>query len=272
MGCVKMRFPSPTNASVNLCPMIEAFCLGAVGPDRTAVDTLALMRRCFTTALVILLTLTACVGPPSTAQPTAFPYPPLWPFASQQEAERWLIDGAARAENPWHGEAAETAVRFTQDFLGFTEINRALHVTDEGNEAWVDVGYEISDGKERTAAAVHLARFGDSPDAPWEVVGTRDAMLTLDTPAYGSIVAGSAIDAGGIITGVDECVHLAVLQGPARRVLGEFSCLMTGGDKRPWSARLPMNGAAPGVVTLAAWTGGHHAEVERFAVTGLRVE
>jgi hypothetical protein len=243
-----------------------------LGPTRIATDTLGPMRRCLIAALVILLTLSACVGPPSTAQPTAFPYPPLWPFTSQQEAERWLTDDAARAENPWHGEAVETAVRFSQDFLGFAEIDRAVHVTDEGDEAWVDVGYEIADGRERTAAAIHLARFGNSPDAPWEVVGTRDAMLTLDTPAYGSTVAGSAIDAGGTISGVDECVHLAVLQGPTRRALGEFSCLMTGGDHRPWSARVPMDGAAPGVVTLAAWTGGHHAEVEQFAITGLRVE
>jgi hypothetical protein len=207
-----------------------------------------------------------------TASPSAFPYQPLWPFDAQHEADRWLSDPVARAEDRWHAEAAATALRFTQSFLGFTEIDRTIHVDDQGGEALVSVGYTSPSGKDATAATIHLVRFGTAPDAPWEVVGTRDTVLTLDTPAYGSTVAGSVVEAGGTITGVDECLHLEVRQRPLQRLLGEFSCLMTGGEGRRWSAQVTMTGAQPGAVTLVAWTGGHSARIERFAVTGLRVE
>jgi hypothetical protein len=215
-------------------------------------------------------------SPPAPGTPTkstsAFPHQPLWPFESQQEADRWRSDPIARAEDRWHGEAAATALEFTQSFLGFAEIDRIIHVDDQGSEALVSVGYTNPNGKDATAATIHLVRFGTAPDAPWEVVGTRDALLTLDTPAYGSAVAGSVIDAGGTITGVDECVHLEVRQRPLQRLLGEFSCLMTGGEARRWSAEVTMTGAQPGAITLVAWTGGHSVRIERFAVTGLRVE
>jgi hypothetical protein len=54
----------------------------------------------------------------------------------------------------------------------------------QADEAWIGVGYPTEGGRAATAAVIHLVRFGPSPDAPWEVVGTRDSTLTLDVPRF----------------------------------------------------------------------------------------
>lgn len=54
--------------------------------------------------------------------------------------------------------------------------------------------------------------------------------------------------------------------------LGEYCCLPAGGDNQPWSAQVTLTEPVqPGTLTVVVSTGGHVAEVERFAVTGLRV-
>lgn len=200
-----------------------------------------------------------------------FGYQPLWPFTSQAEANRWLREGAAQGHSPWHGDPAATALAFTQNYLDFTEIDRTTTVTEHVTEAWVGVGYELPNGKPTTAGTIHLARFGSTPDAPWEVVGTVDDALTLQQPQYGSTVVGEEIEAGGTITGVDESLHLQIRQVTREGVLGATCCIPAGGEDRPWSATVPVTSARePGALTLVVWTGGHVAEVERFAVTGLR--
>jgi len=55
-----------------------------------------------------------------------------WPFASQQEADRWLRDDAPYGHLPWHAEEDTTALYFTQNYLGFTEINQTTNVTTKG--------------------------------------------------------------------------------------------------------------------------------------------
>lgn len=204
----------------------------------------------------------------SAAEP--FAYQPLWPFSSQAEADTWLHEGAPAGHEPWHADPSATALSFTRDYLGFTAIDRVTSVTEHADEAWIGVGYVLPNHRPTTAATIHLARFGAGPDAPWEVVGSRDDVLTLTAPPYGSPVA-TVIDAGGAITGVDESLHLRVHQNSPEQVLGEHCCVAAGGDGAPWSARV---GTAPpprpGALTLVVWTGGHVAEVEKFAVTGLR--
>lgn len=191
-----------------------------------------------------------------------FGYQPLWPFGSAAEADRWA------GEHPGGSDPAGTALAFTRDFLGFTDVDRADAARIDGRQAWVPVGFTLPDGGPTTAATIHLVRFGSGADAPWEVVGADGRDLTVDTPAYGS-TAGAVIDAGGVISGVDECIRLQVRQLGHPEVLGEFSCVMAGGAQTRWSAQVPVTGAAPGPIAVIAATGGHVAEVERFAVTGL---
>ncbi|GFG53574.1 hypothetical protein MAGR_50150 [Mycolicibacterium agri] len=197
-------------------------------------------------------------------------YQPLWPFASQDEADRWLRDGAG--DEQWHADPQATALRFTRDFLGFFEIDRTTSFTEEADEAWVGVGYPLPNGENTTAATLHLVRFGAAEDAPWEVVGSVDDTLTLSTPPYGHL-AGIAIDAGGTVTGVDESLHLQAKQSTQPDALGTYCCLAAGGSASEWSTTLELSDRPqPGAVTLVVWTGGHVAEVEDFAITGLRAD
>jgi hypothetical protein len=235
------------------------------------------------TALILGTTLTTVGGllaPPVQADPVdtttsprsdGFTYQPLWPFASQDDADRWLRDGEATGNATWHADPAITALSFAQDFLGFSEIDRSTTVTEHADEAWVGVGYASPSGEPTTAATIHLARFGTAPNAPWEVVGSRDDTLTLSTPPYGSTV-GTEIEAGGTITGVDESLHLQVRQSTEKNALGDYCCVPGGGQSRPWSATFSTSPPQPGALTLVVWTGGHVATVERFAITGLRAQ
>lgn len=120
---------------------------------------------------------------------------------------------------------------FAQDYLGFAEIDRTTTVTEHVDEAWVGVGYASPNGETTTAATIHLARVGTAPNAPWEVVGSLDDVLTLSTPRYGS-TAGTVIKAGGTITGVDESLHPHVRQSTEENVLGDYCCVPAGGESR----------------------------------------
>jgi hypothetical protein len=84
----------------------------------------------------------------------------------------------------WNLEPDTAALSFTQGYLGFTGMDRLTSSTT-ANDAWVGVGFTLPDGRNATAAVLRLARFGTGADAPWEVVGTRDGTLILDTPRYG---------------------------------------------------------------------------------------
>jgi hypothetical protein len=208
--------------------------------------------------------------PVDHAAADGFPHQPLWPFVDAQQALRWQVESGPQGHQPWHADAELTALAFTQGFLGFSGIDRITSCTGDGDEAWVGVGSTLPNGEESLAAVVHLVRFGSGRDAPWEVVGTRDGTLVLDTPHYGSQVR-SPITAGGTITGVDESLRLQVRQVGRDDVLGEHFPLAAGGEAQRWSAQVAYNGAGSGALTLVVSTGGHVADVERFAITGLRV-
>ena len=199
----------------------------------------------------------------------AFPHQALWPFADTEQARRWQQEAAPQGHSPWHSDAEFTALAFTQGFLGFNQIDKITSSTTEGDEAWVGVGFTLPAGGTSTAAVVHLVRIGTGADAPWEVVGTRDDWLVIDTPRYGSQVS-SPIPASGAVTGVDESLRLQVRQVDREGVLGEHCCIPAGGTGQRWSAEVPFTDPGTGVLTLVVSTGGHVADVERFAVTGLR--
>jgi Immunoglobulin-like domain of bacterial spore germination len=219
--------------------------------------------------------LAAGPGPGTTDTPSgtptdAFRYQPLWPFASQAEADQWLREGLPGGHQPWHASAEATAQFFTQNYLGFGEIDRITSADVGATEAWIGVGYESEPGFESTSAVVHLVRFGSDPQAPWEVVGTRDTDLTLEAPDYGSTLS-SPVTVGGEITGVDESLQVQVHQISSTEPLGTACCLPAGGDASPWEMTVELSGPATDpAVTVVVFTGGHVQDVERFAITGLR--
>jgi hypothetical protein len=196
----------------------------------------------------------------------SFRHQPLFPFASAAEAERWRTAGGG--SQPWHADAEATALAFTA-WLGFDEIGQVTSRDIRAAEAWVGVGYPVPSGEPATAAVIHLLRFGSAADAPWEVVGTRDTTLTLETPSYGS-TASSPLTVGGHVTGVDENLRVQVRQLSSESPLGESCCLPAGGEQAPWSATVPYTGATDAALTVVVSTGGHVQGVEAFAITGLR--
>jgi hypothetical protein len=191
----------------------------------------------------------------------------LWPFADPADVTRWQQAYREGGHQPWHLDAATTALGFA-GYLGYDGIDRVVRSTVDGGGGYVAIGFRLPNGTLHTAADVHLVKIGTGPDAPWEVVGTRDTTLTLDKPTYGSTVT-SPMTVGGRITGVDERV-VVTLHTQTGDLQATPAAVDAGGERAPWSARVEF-AAAPGtVVTVAAATGGHVAAVEEFAVTGVR--
>lgn len=79
----------------------------------------------------------------------------------------------------------------------------------------------------------------------------------------------SPLTAGGRITGVDEALRVAVIDGNGRTV-GQVNGVPAGGSSTPWSVTVDYTQPASGVLTVVVSTGGHVAEVERFAITAVR--
>ncbi|GIH71341.1 hypothetical protein Mth01_35940 [Sphaerimonospora thailandensis] len=210
-------------------------------------------------------------SPNDDASLVAGRYQPLWPFADHAQARSWTLSYRSGGHQPWHLDADQTALSFTQGYLGFKDIDRVISRTVKGTHARVAVGFRGEEGgRAMTAAVLHLVKFGDEADAPWEVVGTDDTTLSLTTPAYGASVA-SPVQAGGRITGVDESIRVQARHPASEDALGESGPVQAGGTDQPWSATLAFHATPGQTVTLVVSTGGHIAEVERFAVTGVRL-
>lgn len=210
------------------------------------------------------------IGPTTTAQEDhgGFGYQPLWPFRTVDEAEAWQVAGEPGGHQPWHLDAQQTALAFTTGFLGFTEIDRVVQADIGATEAHVTVGYDTTEPKLATSAVIHLVRIGDGNDAPWEVVGTADDILTLETPAYGATVR-SPVTVGGHITGVDENLFVEVRQPSSPTPLGASGGLPAGGMGSPWQTTVSFARANDPALTIVVSTGGHYQGVERFAITGV---
>jgi hypothetical protein len=216
-------------------------------------------------------------GPQRTASPTpstsasarTFAYQPLWPFAAAAEAAAWQRTYRAGGQQPWHLDAEQTALSFTTGFLGFTEINKAASRSLRDDDARIAVGYQTGTGSLSVAAVIHLVRFGQGPDAPWEVVGTVDTTLTLTQPRYGA-TAVSPLTVGGQITGVDESIRVEVRQPSSEQPIGTYCCQPAGGDRQPWSAQVRFQGATATALTVVASTAGQLHPIDRFAITALR--
>lgn len=234
----------------------------AAGPATTGAPT---------TAPSTVAPTTTTVSPaPTTPTAAPFGYQPLWPFASAAEVQAWQSAYRTGGHAPWHLDADATALAFTTGYLRFTGIDLVVSRSVHGAEALVAVGYAVEDHAPGTAAVLHLARYGTGADAPWEVVGTRDTTLTITQPRYGAPVR-SPLTVGGRITGVDENIRVQVRQPSTEEPLGQSAGVPAGGQRTPWSATVAFQGATAGALTVVAFTGGHYTDVERFAVTGVRV-
>ncbi|WP_327045639.1 hypothetical protein OG320_28765 [Microbispora sp. NBC_01189] len=197
-------------------------------------------------------------------------YQPLWPFTDEKQVRDWQQSYRAGGHQPWHLDAGQTALAFTQGYLGFKGIDQLVDSKVDGVHARVSVGIRgEGGGRPGIAAVVHLVKFGTGTDAPWEVVGTDDTTFSLTTPRYGSSVS-SPVKAGGKITGVDESIRVQARGAGRTSPLGERCCVSAGGENSPWSATLDFRAAPGQTITIVASTGGHIADVERFAVTGVR--
>lgn len=208
---------------------------------------------------------------PTTSTPAhqTFRYQPLWPFTSEDAVADWQQAYRSGGKQPWHLDPAQTALSFTTGFLGFHEIDLVVAKSVRGDEAYVSVGYRAEHNPPSVAAVIHLARFGQGDDAPWEVVGTRDSSLTLTQPRYGAAVH-SPLTVGGRITGVDEAIRVDVRQASTEARLGTLCCVAAGGQSQPWSAQVTFQGATDPAVVVVASTGGHYQGVEAFAITAIR--
>ncbi|HEX2130757.1 MAG TPA: Gmad2 immunoglobulin-like domain-containing protein [Actinophytocola sp.] len=208
--------------------------------------------------------------PPTTAPADADPLAgqsPLWPFSTVAEARQWQSGG--EGHSPWHADAEATALAFTTGYLGFTGVDKIISSEIGATEAKVTVGYQGDLPEPAPAATLHLVRYGEGAKAPWEVVGTIDDTLTITAPKPGAQV-DSPVTVSGRITGVDESIQVQVRDPDRPAPVGKACCLPAGGQNTPWSTTVPIRGASNATLTIVAATGGHVADVERFAVTGVQ--
>jgi hypothetical protein len=110
-----------------------------------------------------------------------FGYMPLFPFGNLTAVRAWQDSYAAGGHQPWHPNAEQTALAFAHGYLGFRQISKVAAQTIGGRDAHVTVGLTLPNGQVNRAAIIHLVKFGPGKYAPWEVVGTDDTTLTLDT-------------------------------------------------------------------------------------------
>ena len=193
-------------------------------------------------------------------------YQPLYPFADLTAAQAWQSSYRSAGTDAWHLDTGQTALNFTQQYLGLAGIDVITSTTTDSSGAHVGVGFRTPNATLSTAAVLHLVRFGPLGDAPWEVVGSDDTTFSLDTPKYAARVS-SPITVAGRITGVDESITVGVRSLTATTSLGQTCCTPAGGDNQPWSATVTYRAPASGPLTIVATTGGHLQQIERFAIT-----
>lgn len=215
---------------------------------------------------------TPAPAPSSRTTPSsAFRFQPVWPFASVADAVAWQAQARTNGSQSWRLDPAEVAVAFASQHLAYAEVNRVTSREVTSEEAWIGVAASPPEGRAVSAAVLHLARIGQGAlnERPWEVVGSRDTLLTLTAPRYGATV-GTTLVAGGRITGVDESLVVQVRDRDGA-LLARSRSISVGGQRTPWQVPLVLPATTAGVVTIAVSTGGHLTEVEKFAITAVVV-
>ena len=263
-----MRFTTRLAIAIATLGLLAAGCGGSAAPSPPSSSA--------ATATASPSGSVTSPSPTPTPAPTPAPssaqlgYQPLYPFASLTEVQAWQASYQAGGHQPWHLSADQTALSFTQGYLGFTGINKVARQAVGADDARVTVGLTLPNGRISDAATIHLVKWGSGQFAPWEVVGTDDTTLTLDVPAYGSAVS-SPVTVGGTITGVDENLRVEVRTLGSASPVGSFCCAPAGGSATPFSLSVRFHAPSGQTITIVVHTGGHVAAVERFAVTGTPV-
>ncbi len=194
----------------------------------------------------------------------------LWPFANEAEMLEWQRGYREGGHSPWHLDAEATALSFTTGYLGFTGVDQVVDSTIHGETAQVTIGYKGDGDNPSPAAELLLVRLGSGEDAPWEVVGSAENdSMTVTEPAPGAAVS-SPMTVAGTITGVDESIRVQVRDPVRPTPIADECCLPAGGEDTPWSTSVMFRGTPTSTLTVVTSTGGHIAEVERFAITGVR--
>src|SRR6266545_905555 len=256
-----MRFTTRLGIAVTAAGLLVAGCGGSAGPSPSRSASAATAAPSPSESVL-------SPSPAPTPAPRSAPlgYQPLYPFASLAEVQAWQASYRDGGHQPWHLSADQTALSFTQGYLGFPGINKVARHTIGAHDARVMVGLTLPSGRISDAATIHLVKWGSGQFAPWEVVGTDDTTLTLDVPAYGSTVS-SPVTVRGRITGVDENLRAEVRTLGSASPAGRYCCAPAGGSATPFSFPVRFQAPAGRVITIVVHTGGHVAAVERFAVT-----
>jgi hypothetical protein len=204
-------------------------------------------------------------GDASCGSPARPSYQPIWPFPDYAAASAWQTKSEMTGNQAWHLDANQTALGFVASFLRFPDVTRVTSSTVVGVDAYIGVGFVSPANTLMTAAVLHLVRYGPNLGdtvAGWEVVGTDDTDLSIDSPIYGTKVASRFV-VGGHITGVDENI-VVVPMTAGGVVVGPWASVSAGGDNSPWTADATVKGNE--LITIVAWTGGHVQTHERFAI------
>ncbi|MFI6600255.1 hypothetical protein ACIBHX_28760 [Nonomuraea sp. NPDC050536] len=235
---------------------------------RIAVALLALAAGCGTGATPAQSATPALSSPPASSSGTAqkVENQPLWPFSDPQQVRNWQRSYRTGGHSPWHVDAAFTAVAFTQGYLGFTELDQAIKTDIHGGDAFVQVGFSPQEGeKPQVAATVHLIKYGSGPDTPWEVVGAESSDITIKAPEYGT-AAESPVMVAGTVNRTAGNVQILFYQPGHEKPIAESRAIPVAGS---WQTTVPFTAQTDQVITVVAATGGHVADVERFAVTAI---
>jgi len=194
----------------------------------------------------------------------------VWPFTTAAEVSRWQQEYRSGGSQPWHLDPGRTALSFSSGRLGYREVNLVTSSKVAGDDARIGVGWKNPNDRPATVAVLHLLRWGTGADRPWVVVGSDDATLSLTAPRYGATV-GSPLKVGGVITGVDESLHVLVFAAGVEKPVGEQAGMPAGGEKTPWNGQVTFAAPHGSLLTVAVSTGGHLMAVEQFAITAVRV-
>jgi len=109
--------------------------------------------------------------------------------------------------------------------------------------------------------------FGTGVD--WEVVGTEDAELRLDTPRYRESVT-SPIDVAGRLRSVTGELHVQVRQPSCSTPLGQRCCRTVDGIQSTWDYSVSFERATDPALTVIVYSTDVEENVERFAITGVQ--